>query len=197
MTQKHIAFLAGTDPIVGYKLIEKELRGRFKGMLGIKKPLNQKQGFLLADFANAELLKIFLENKKIDVFSRQILVSPYLTGEARKQKQDSLQKCRLFVRNIPASWDTQRLNQEFQQLGDIHQAYIVDKSQDDQGFGKHRNPGSKFGYVITQHIELAEKLVLMGNINFGDIKLHIKRHKEDPHAIDFGKRQAIRKNLAI
>lgn len=131
MTQKHIAFLAGTDPIVGYKIIEKELKSRFKGIVGIKKPLNQKQGFLLADFANSELLKVFLENKKIDVFGRQILVSPYLTGEARKLKQDCLQKCRLFVRNIPASWDTKKLNEEFQKLGDIHQAYIVEKSQEE------------------------------------------------------------------
>ena len=133
MTQKHIAFLAGTDPIVGYRIIEKELCSRFNGMLGIKKPLNQKQGFLLAEFSKAEALRAFLENKKIDVFGRQILVSPYLTGEARRLKQDSLQKCRLFVRNIPASWDTKRLNEEFQILGNIHQAYIVEKSQDEPG----------------------------------------------------------------
>lgn len=50
MTQKHIAFIAGTDPIMGYKIIEKELRSRFCGFLAVKKPLNQKQGFLLADF---------------------------------------------------------------------------------------------------------------------------------------------------
>ena len=86
MNQKHIAFLAGTDPIVGYKIIEKDLLSRFKGIHGIKKPLNQKQGFLLLEFKAAEHLGSFLQNKKIDILGRQILVSPYLTGEARKQK---------------------------------------------------------------------------------------------------------------
>jgi hypothetical protein len=87
MTQKHIAFLAGTDPIVGYRIIEKELRSRYAGLLAIKKPLNHKQGFLLADFSDVQTLNEFLVNKKIDVFERQVLVSPYLTGEARQQKQ--------------------------------------------------------------------------------------------------------------
>lgn len=121
-------------------------------------------------------------NKKIEIFGRQVLVSAYLTGEARSQKQQSLQKRRLFIRNIPAHWDTERLNHEFQKLGEIHQAYIIQKSPENQSNSKKTKNKSGFGYVITQNIDLAEKLVEIGNVTFGDVKLIIKRHTDAPES---------------
>lgn len=87
MTTKHIAFLAGIDPLVGHKTLEIELRKRFDGILELKKPLNKKQGFLLLEFHTSQDLENILILKKIHVWGRNILVSPYLTGEARKLKQ--------------------------------------------------------------------------------------------------------------
>lgn len=68
----------------------------------------------------------------------------------------------------------------------------MEKSQEDHCYSKYRSPGSKFGYVITQEIQLAEKLVAQGFVTFGDVKIHIKRHKEDPTASDFSQRKNLR-----
>jgi hypothetical protein len=83
MTKNHIAFLAGVDPLVGYQAIEQELRNIFTGILAMKPPLNKKQGFLLLQFEDEISLKTFLNSKRVRVFDRELLVSPYLTGKSR------------------------------------------------------------------------------------------------------------------
>ena len=93
----------------------------------MKKPLNKKQGFLLLEFVEEKFLNDFLAKEKIHVWGRNILVSPYLTGEARRKKKESLKQRRLFIKEIPPTWNTQKLMEEFSKLGEIQQAYIVDK----------------------------------------------------------------------
>lgn len=188
MNSQNIAFLAGIDPLVGYKSLEIELRKRFEGISHMKKPLNKKQGFLLLVFTNSKYLQDFLSQKKILVWGRYILISPYLTGEARKRKKENLKQRRLFIKEIPAHWNSEKLLKEFSKLGEIQQAYIVDKpnSQSDHNNTKNR---LKFGYVITKRKELAQYLTKQAFFQIAGAILRISKHKEISKPFDFDKKK--------
>jgi hypothetical protein len=144
---------------------------------------------LLLEFCSKKDLESFLEEKKIHVWGRNILVSPYLTGEARKRKQQSLQKRRLFVKNIPLNWNTDRLIREFSKFGEIQQAYIVDKPQYPQNDATNNNKKTKFGYVITKDEKLSLKLSSLKMIAIGNVELSIQKHREMTNKFVFNKKQ--------
>ena len=174
MTKNHIAFIAGIDPLIGYKVLETELKKDFPGILVMKPPLIKKQGFLLLQFHDEESLNTFLNAKKVKVFSRELLVSPYLTGKSRQKKKEYLEKNRLYIINIPCHWTNETLKEEFSKFGAIQQAYTIQKNNS-PAKGKER----AFGYVITESSDLAEYLIQLGKLKIGNDIIVIKRHKEN------------------
>ena len=164
----HTAFLAGIDPIIKLSDMKKHIHNKYKGVYKIDTPKDQRKGFMFVHFLKRKNLEDFMKYGKIRVFDRDIMVKPFLKGQELKKYQLSEGKRRLFVKNIPPSWDDQNLYEAFGKFGHIQQAYIV--------YNPRTRKSRCFGYILTKDVALAEKLHEMGTAKFGKSVLLVKKH---------------------
>lgn len=133
-----------------------------------------------------EEAKKILKKRKFTLKKRTFVVKPYYKGNELKKFKSSVQRRRVYVNQIPPSMENQNLRRVFQDYGDVEDAYVV-RNQRIDGF-------RKFGYVIFEKEEDAQKVVRLGCIEFGEDKIGVKEYKNSINEKNKKKKKKSKKN---
>ena len=156
----HLAFLTGLGPGVDLSFLIDSLKKSYPGIIGYSKLPKRRTGYTFIAFDDKDSLSKFLELKEFTHKGRKLSIKPYLTGEKLAEFKLKLNKRRLFVNLIPKNWDDATLYKFFSQFGGIESAFIIRERKTKVSRG--------FGYVITNEIDLANKIAEMNSFDISD-----------------------------
>ena len=145
----------------------KKIPGIFRIEIPIKKSKKITRGFAHLYIDTERNYNKILAKKTLSYEDRILHIKPFLEGKDLQKIRDEYEKRKLYVNEIPLSWNKQRLFEEMSNLGKITDAYIIQNPESTQSMG--------FGYVEFKDAWLAQKILEKGSITLGGTLINFER----------------------
>lgn len=149
------------------KSLNESLKGKIKGLYSAAIPSKFYQGYAFIEVKGKKALQKLLKKKHVLINGERFLIKPYKKGRALGDFKASVNDRKVFIHNIPASWENEALFRLFSRFGEVEDAFICVNNIKEAEFRQHQSKSKedrRIGFVVFYDKRHAEEVCKMERI---------------------------------